>query len=78
MFPNSYDTFFKDSSEKTAFSYGNIFSIEFKNISHKYMSINQLGHYISQLMNEQKMFPHTNDTFCCAPAYRMVFSMENV
>ena len=40
------------------------------------MSVNQLGHYSSQLINEQKMFPHTHDTFCCALAYRMVFSMK--
>ena len=26
--------------------------------------------------NEQKMFPHTHDTFCCALAYRMIFSMK--
>ena len=39
------------------------------------MSVNQLEHHSSQLINEQKMFPLTHDTFCCALAYRMVFSM---
>ena len=40
------------------------------------MLVNQLEHYLSQLINEQKMFPHTHDTFCCALACRMVFSMK--
>ena len=40
------------------------------------MSVNQLEHYSSQLINEQKMFPHTHDTFCCALAYKMVFNMK--
>ena len=40
------------------------------------MLVNQLEHYSSQLINEQKMFPHTHDTFHCALAYRMVFSMK--
>ena len=40
------------------------------------MSINQLGHYFSQLVNEQEMFPHIHDTFCCALAYGMVFIIE--
>ena len=40
------------------------------------MLANQLEHYFSQLINEQKMFPYTHDTFCCALAYRMVLSME--
>ena len=40
------------------------------------MLVNQLKYYSSQLINEQKMFPHTHDTFCYALAYRMVFSME--
>ena len=40
------------------------------------MSVNQLEHYSSQLINEQKMFLHTHDTFCCALTHRMVFSME--
>ena len=38
------------------------------------MLVNQLEHYSSQLINEQKMFPHAHDTFCYA--YRMVFNME--
>ena len=40
------------------------------------MSVNQLEHYSSQLINEQKMFPHKHDTFNCVQAYRMVFSMK--
>ena len=40
------------------------------------MSVNQLEHYSSQLINEKKMFPHKHDTFCCALAYKMVFSMK--
>ena len=39
------------------------------------MSEYQLGHYFSQLINEQKIFPHICDTFCCALVYRMVLAL---
>ena len=40
------------------------------------MSENQLEHYSSQLINEQKMCPHAHNIFYCALAKRMVFSIE--